>query len=96
MKDESFLFEKDLTDTDHKLKDLHKKTNDAKKAAMDINKNPEKYLPQQLDNMLQNLDELSEKSNASKDKFSNVDKSILQKIDDLQKLLETSDSKKEL
>lgn len=46
--------------------------------------------------MLQNLDELSEKAASTKDKFHSIDKTILQKIEDLQKLLETSDSKKEL
>lgn len=46
LNDEEFIYEKELTDTDHKLKDLNKKLNDAKKVALDIGKNSEKYLPQ--------------------------------------------------
>lgn len=96
LNDEEFIYEKELTDTDHKLKDLNKKLNDARKVAADIGKNSEKYLPQQLDNMLQNLDELSEKAASTKERFLGIDKTILQKIEDLQKLLENSNSKHEL
>ena len=94
--DEVFLFEKEITEADGKLKDQLKKCQDAKKVVFDIDKEPERYLPHQLDNMLSNLEEIEEKVNSNRDRLTKADASVKAKIDDLQKLLESSDSKKEL
>lgn len=53
-------------------------------------------MPHQMDNMLSNLDEIEEKVISHKDKISGTEGTIKTKIDDLQKLLESSDSKKEM
>lgn len=91
-----FLFEKDISEADSKLKDQLKKCQDAKKVVFDIDKEPEKYLPHQLDNMLSNLEEIEEKVNSNRDRLAKADVTVKAKIDDLQKLLESSDSKKEM
>jgi hypothetical protein len=45
LSDETFIFEKDLSEADAKLKEQAKRRNDAKKAVQDIEKEPEKFLP---------------------------------------------------
>ena len=46
--------------------------------------------------MIINLEEIGEKIGMIKDKIDNIDNTIKVKIDDLQKLLESSDSKAEM
>ena len=58
-----------MTDPDAKTKDLKKKKNDAKKVLDDITKAPQNFTPNQIDNLLVNLDDLDEKCDALNDKI---------------------------
>lgn len=96
MADEALVYEKDLSDIDNKLKDYKRKKGEAKKAIDEIEKNPNKFTPSQIDNMLTNLDDIQEKSKNNDEKMINTNKVIESKIQDLEKLLENNESKKTL
>ena len=80
MADEALVYEKDLSDIDNKLKDYKRKKGEAKKAIDEIEKNPNKFTPSQIDNMLTNLDDIQEKSKNNDEKMINTNKVIESKI----------------
>ena len=94
--DELYIFDRDLTEIEQKVKDQKKKRADAKKVIIEIDKAPEKYSLAQIDNMLLNLEEIQDKVNKTGDKVKNTESTIQTKIKELEKLLESSDSKKEI
>ena len=59
----------ELKDPQQRTKDLKKKKNDARKVLDDITKAPQNYTPNQIDNLLVNLDDLGEKCENLNDKI---------------------------
>lgn len=77
---EAKLIEKELIDLDDKNNDLKRKRNDAKKLLDEVNANPNKFTPQQIDAMLSALDDQREKAESINDKLRNTDDILDEKI----------------
>jgi len=90
---EDDLMEKDFADVEHKFKDIKGRKQEARKLLDEILKNPQKYTPVQIDNLLLNLDEHREKVETQEDKITNASDQIDKKIKDLEDLLQSQNDK---
>jgi chromosome segregation ATPase len=62
LEQEAKVIEKDLKDIDDKIDDLKKKRSDLKKLIDDVKANPNKFTPQQIDEVLGILDDQVDKA----------------------------------
>ena len=96
LEDEIPIFDEELLELDGKIKDLRKKKAEARKVLYDILRTPDSLNPNQIDGLLQDLDEIKDKFGSTDQKLRSHDDKVDRKIKDLDKMLTSSDSKKEL
>lgn len=96
LEEETPLLDQELLDIDGKLKEQQKKKAEARKVLESILKSPESITPNQIDNLLADLDLIKEKFGNNDQNMRTIDGKIDRKIKDLDKMLTSSDSKKEI
>lgn len=79
--------ERDVGDLEGKINDLKKKRNDSKKLLDDIKKNPHKYNPQQIDQLLVGLGDQVERAEGINDKADGISADLVRRMKELDDLL---------
>lgn len=93
---EAKALEREINDVDSKLNDLKKKRNDSKRLLEEIKKQPSKYTPSQIDQLLGTLQDTQEKNAGLNDKADQQEDDVDQRLNDLNALLNSSQRRKQL
>ena len=94
--DELYLFDRDLAEVENKVTDHKKKRGEARKHIEELDKAPDQFQPGQIDNLLSNLEEITDRVGNTSQKLAKTDATITSKIKAFEDLLQTFDSKKEI
>lgn len=87
LESEAKALERDIGDLEGKINDLKKKRNDSKKLLDDIKKNPHKYNPQQIDQLLVGLGDQVERAAGINDKADGITEDLVRRMKELDDLL---------
>ena len=86
--------EREIGDLEGKINDLKKKRNDSKKLLDDIKKNPSKYNPQQIDQLLVGLSDQVERAEGINDKADVISEDLDRRMKELDDLLFSTGQRK--
>lgn len=86
--------ERDIGDLEGKINDLKKKRNDSKKLLDDIKRNPQKYNPQQIDQLLIGLGDQIERAEGINDKADVISEDLERRLKELDDLLTSTGQRK--
>ena len=84
LESEAKALERDIGDLEGKINDLKKKRNDSKKLLDDIKKNPHKYNPQQIDQLLVGLGDQVERAAGINDKADGITEDLVRRMKELE------------
>lgn len=82
-----------MADLAVKLRETRIKKNDAQQALEKIQKNPQAFSPNQIDNLLTNLEEIKDKCDGIEDKMVGAETNLEAKISDMDTFIKNSEDR---